>query len=101
MLQGEATRYKLSRSPGSQLSKEATTKDEWVQKISQKTGLSPDKAQEVLNVLMSHLKEKLPEPLANGLNSYLSGGSAEGGSLADKAMAMASGLGSMFGKKTE
>ena len=50
---------------------------------------------------MSHLKEKLPEPLANGLNSYLSGGSAEGGSLADKAMAMASGLGSMFGKKTE
>jgi hypothetical protein len=75
--------------------------DELIQKISEKTGLSPDKAQEVVNVLVSHLKERLPEPLANGLTSYLSGGSAEGGSLADRAMAMASGLGNMFGKKTE
>lgn len=72
-----------------------------VQELSQKTGLSPDKAQEVVNVVVSHLKEKLPAPLASGLDSYLTGGSAEGGSLADKAMAMASGLSSVFGNKTE
>jgi hypothetical protein len=75
--------------------------DELIQKLSQKTGLSPDKCQEVVNVVMSHLKEKLPAPLASGLDSYLAGGSTESGSLADKAIAMASGLGSMFGKKAE
>lgn len=75
--------------------------DELVQKLSQKTGLSPDKAQEVVSVVLSHLKEKLPAPLASGLDSYLAGGSTEGGSLADKAKAMASGLGSMFEKKAE
>ena len=75
--------------------------EELVQKISQKTGLSPDKAQEVVNVVMSHLKEKLPAPLVSGLDSYLSGGSTEGESLADKAKAMASGLGGLFGKKME
>jgi len=37
--------------------------DELVQKLSEKTGLPPDKAQEVVNVVVSHLKEKLPEPL--------------------------------------
>jgi hypothetical protein len=75
--------------------------EELIQKLSQKTGLSPDKAQEVVNVVMTHLKEKLPAPLASGLDSYLAGGSAEGGSFADKAKAAASGLGNMFGKKTE
>jgi hypothetical protein len=50
---------------------------------------------------VSHLKEKLPEPLANGLDNYLAGGSGETGSLADKAKAAAAGLGSMFGKKPE
>ncbi len=75
--------------------------DELVQKISQKTGLSPDKAQEVVSVILSHLKEKLPAPLASGLDGYLSGGSTEGGSLIDRAKAMASGLGGVFEKKTE
>lgn len=72
-----------------------------VQTLSQKTGLSPDKAQEVVNVVVSHLKEKLPAPLASGLDSYLTGGSGEGESLADKAKSVASGLGSLFSKKTE
>lgn len=75
--------------------------DELVQTISQKTGLSQDKAQEVVNVVVSHLKEKLPAPLASGLDSFLAGGSAESGSLADKAKAVASGLTSLFGNKSE
>lgn len=74
--------------------------DELVQKISQKTGLSTDKAQEVVNVVVSHLREKLPAPLASALDEYLSGGSTEGGSLIDRAKAMASGLGGVFEKKT-
>ena len=75
--------------------------EELVQRISQKTGLSPDKAQEVVNVVVSHLKEKLPAPLVGGLDEYLSGGSTDSGSLIDKAKAMASGLGGVFEKKTK
>lgn len=75
--------------------------DELVQRLSQKTGLTPDQAQEAVNVVLSHLKEKLPGPLANDLESFLAGGSGESGSLVDKAKAVASGLGSVFGKKAE
>lgn len=77
--------------------------EELVQKLSQKTGLSPDKSQEVVNVIVAHLKERLPAPLASGLDSYLAGGAAGDGdgSLVDKAKSMASGLSSMFGKKAE
>lgn len=75
--------------------------DEMVQKLSEKTGLSQEKSQEVVNMLVTHLKEKLPEPMANALDTLLAGGTVEGGGLAEKAKAMASGLGSMFGKKAE
>jgi hypothetical protein len=34
--------------------------EELVQKLSQKTGLPPDKAEEVVNLVVSHLKHKLP-----------------------------------------
>lgn len=75
--------------------------DELAQSVSQKTGLSMEQSQEVVNVVLSHLKAKLPAPLASGLDNYLAGGSAGGGSLLDEAKGMASGLGGMFGKKTE
>lgn len=72
--------------------------NELVQLLSQKTGLSPDKAQEVVNVVLSHLKEKLPAPLASVFDSYFASGPAEGGSVTDKASSIASELGSMFGR---
>jgi hypothetical protein len=75
--------------------------DELVQRLSDKTGLPPDKAREAVNVLVSHLKEKLPEPLAKGLDSLLTGQPIEGGSLMDKAKAAAAGLGDILGKKSE
>lgn len=75
--------------------------DELVQKLSQKTGLPPDKAQEVVNVVVSHLKEKLPEPLADSLESLLASSPGQSESLIDKAKAMASGLGSAFSKQPE
>ncbi|MGD0966188.1 MAG: DUF2267 domain-containing protein [Candidatus Acidiferrales bacterium] len=73
--------------------------DELVQELSQKTGLSPDKAQEVVNVVVAHLKTRLPEPLANGLDSFLNGSSTGSSSFAEEAKAVASGFGSLFGKK--
>jgi hypothetical protein len=73
--------------------------NELVQELSEKTGLSQDKAQEVVNVVVSHLKARLPTPLANALDSFLNGDSSGSGSLLEEAKAMASGLGGMFGKK--
>jgi len=75
--------------------------DELAQRLSDKTGIPPDKAREAVNVVVSHLKEKLPEPLANGLDSLLAGQPLEGGSLLDKAKAAAAGLGDILGKKSE
>jgi hypothetical protein len=75
--------------------------DELVQELSQKTGLSPEKSQEVVNVVITHLKARLPEPLANGLDSLWAGNSAGGENLAEKAISMATGLGSMFGKTSQ
>jgi len=75
--------------------------DELVQKLSEKTGLPPDKAQEVVNVVVSHLKEKLPEPLANSLESVLASNPSQSESFLDRAKAMASGLGNAFGKQPE
>lgn len=75
--------------------------DELVQTLSQKTGLSPDKAQEVASVVLNHLREKLPASVVSVLDGHLAGGSTEGGSLMDRAKAMASGLGGAFEKKSE
>jgi hypothetical protein len=73
-----------------------------VQKLSQKTGMTPDESQQAVNVVVSHLKEKLPAPLASALDSFLADGSSgQGESMFDKAKAMASGVEGMFGKKTE
>jgi hypothetical protein len=72
--------------------------DQLVQELSQKTGLSQDKSQEVVNVVVNHLKAKLPEPVGNAMDSYLNTGSVDSGTLTEAAKAVASGLGGMFGK---
>jgi len=74
--------------------------DELVQKLSAKTGLAPDKAQEVINVVISHLKEKLPAPLASGLDSLLASGPSDGSNFMDKAKSVAASLQGMFGNKS-
>jgi hypothetical protein len=80
--------------------------NELVQLVQQKTGLSQDMAQKVVDTIAGYLKTKLPEPMASSLESLLGGGSAgteaagdaaaEGGGLMDKAKSMLAGLG---GKK--
>jgi hypothetical protein len=81
---------------------EAFMMAELVQMLSEKTSLPPEKAQEVVNVVVNHLKERLPAPLADALNNYLVNGSVAGGApWAAEAKTMAAELGGMFGKKTE
>jgi hypothetical protein len=87
--------------------------EELVQKVSQKTGLAPEESQQVVNIIVNHFKERLPAPLASGLDSLLAGGSADGqvagqadgsglDALEERAKsAMASGLGGMFESKSE
>jgi hypothetical protein len=52
--------------------------NELVQLVQQKTGLSQDMAQQVVDTVVGFLKTKLPAPLASGLDDLLgAGGSGE------------------------
>ena len=68
--------------------------NEIVQLVSQKTGIPADKAQQAVEVVINHLKDKLPAPIASQLTQFVSGGGtkaagSEGGGL----------LGNVFGEK--
>ena len=68
--------------------------EELVKLITQKTGLSEDKAKTVVEMVVSYLKEKLPAPVAGEIDSVLGGaGMAKG------AEEIAKGLGGILGKK--
>ncbi len=82
--------------------------NELVQLVQEKTGLSQEMAQKVVDTVRGYLKTKLPEPMASGLDSLLGGGAgseAEGGAtddaggMMDKAKSMVAGLGGMLGNK--
>jgi|GEM_PF-428809 hypothetical protein len=81
--------------------------NELVQMVQQKTGLSPEMAQKVVDTVVGYIKTKLPEPMAGGLESLLGGSEgataageeAEGGGLMDKAKSMMAGLGGVMGNK--
>lgn len=76
--------------------------NELVQIIMQKTGLSQDKAQEVVDTVVTHLKGRLPEALTSHLNAFLgSSGDTDTAGIADKAKSVVAGLGGFFGKKEE
>lgn len=77
--------------------------NELVQIIMQKTGLSEDKAQEVVDTVVTHLKGRLPEALTSHLSAFLgsSGDTGAAAGIADKAKSVVAGLGGFFGKKEE
>ena len=67
--------------------------NELVQMVQQKTGLSPEMAQQVVQVVLEHIKGKLPEPMAAGLENLLAGGGgSSGGSMLDEAKGLMGGL---------
>ena len=75
--------------------------DELINRVTEKTGLTPDQAKTAVESVLGFLKERLPAPLASGLDSVVGGGEssseAGGEGLASKASAM---LGNMFGNKS-
>jgi hypothetical protein len=83
--------------------------NELVQIVQQKTGLSPEMAQKVVDTIVGYIKTKLPEPMAAGLDSLLGPGSAgaeaagdaaaDGGGVMEKAKAMVASLSDTLGKK--
>jgi hypothetical protein len=98
---------------GTQRLRREITMNELVQLLQQKTGLSQDMAQKVVDTVAGYLKTKLPEPMASGLDSLLggstdtaaaagdaaAGASADAGGVMDKAKAMVAGLSGMLGNK--
>lgn len=48
--------------------------NELIQNIVQKTGIPQDKAQTVVQMVISHLKERLPAPVASQVDSVAGGG---------------------------
>jgi hypothetical protein len=78
--------------------------NELVQLVQQKTGLSEDVAQKVVDTVTGYLKAKLPAPMASGLDSLLAGnagmgGASDGDGMMEKAKSMMSGLDGMLGDK--
>ena len=65
--------------------------NELVQMVTQKTGISQDKAQQAVDVVINHLKSRLPGPIASQLDQFTGGGS---GNAESQASSM---LGNMLG----
>jgi hypothetical protein len=58
--------------------------DELIKLITDKVGITPDKAQLAVQLVMTHLKGKAPA-LSNQLDSLMGGGEAASGGLGDVA----------------
>ena len=52
--------------------------NELIQNIVQRTGIPEDKARTAVEMVVSHLKGKLPSPISSQLDSYMSGGGESG-----------------------
>ena len=72
--------------------------DELIKLVSEKVGLTPDKAKMAVEVVVGHLKGKAPA-LSGQLDGLLAGGEGGLGSAASGLASAAGGLGDMFGKK--
>ena len=66
-------------------------KDELVNQVKNRTGISQDQAEKAVNVVIGFLKERLPSPISSQIDSVLSGGSTAGNIAKD--------VGGLFGGK--
>ena len=67
--------------------------DEIVKQVAERTGIPEEVARKAVEIVVSALKERLPEPLAKQVDAALSGaGGLDAGSLAK-------GLGGLLGKR--
>ena len=67
--------------------------EELVKRVSERTGLSDEKARTAIDTVVGFLKERLPAPLANQVDNALT---HAGGTIVDKAGDLIGGLGDMF-----
>lgn len=51
--------------------------NEIVQMVAQRTGIPEDKAREAVQVVLEHLRSRLPAPLVSYLDSYIHGESQQ------------------------
>ncbi|HET7872026.1 MAG TPA: hypothetical protein VFL42_05900 [Terriglobales bacterium] len=66
--------------------------EELINKVSQRTGLSSDKARSVVETVIEHLKAKLPSSVSGPLDNLVSG-QGESSDIADR-------VSGVFGKKS-
>ena len=71
--------------------------DELVNLLVEKTGISEEKAREVVDVVIEFLKSKLPKPFRGQVENLISG--AETGGLGGVVQGLTGVLGGLFGKK--
>jgi hypothetical protein len=73
--------------------------DELINLVVQKTGISQDNARKAVEVIVNQLKSRLPGPIANHIDSFISGGASGGmATLEAEAGEMLKGkLGGLFG----
>ena len=69
--------------------------EELIKRVSERTGLSEDKAKTAIETVVGFLKERLPAPIASHVDSALE---HAGGTVVDKASDLIDNIGGMFGK---
>lgn len=79
--------------------------DELIKQVSQRTGLSEEKAKTAVDTVVNFLKDKLPGPIGGQIDNVLSGAggtiASAGGAVMDKAGDVLGGIGGMFGGKKD
>lgn len=70
--------------------------DQLIAMITEKTGLSADKAEEVVGMVIGFVKDKLPGPIGSQLDGLIGGGTdaGDGGDMMDN---VKKGLGGLLG----
>lgn len=69
--------------------------EELVKRVSERTGLSEDKAKTAIDTVVGFLKERLPAPIAGHVDTALT---HAGGTVVDKASDLIGNIGGMFNK---
>lgn len=72
--------------------------DELISQITSRTGISPEQAQQAVEMVIAFAKSKLPEPLAAQVDSFLGSNSAPTGMM-DQVQQQMGDLGGLFGGK--
>ena len=82
------------------IQEEPSVIDELLKRVTERTGLSPEQAKSAVDCVLGFLREKLPAPLASGLDSFIGDGeSAEAGGEGGMAAKASAAIGSLFGTK--